>query len=172
MPRNQNATGTLEIVTNDVPATFSQQLNDRLRRIQLALSQLTSSSTSSGGGGSSTSTTGTISGELILTVPGTLAVESNAAPALILPANTSFSTITLLVKQAPQGAPIEAQLYVAGAAWGPVLSIAENTTQASFTLSAPTPIAANALIRLDITQVGATLTGQSFPGSDLTVMLW
>lgn len=167
MPLNaSNSLGSLEVNDAGVPASFLAKLNDRLRRISNLVASTSQTSLSS-----TTQVSGAASGELILTVPGTLAVESNAAAAVTLGENTKFSTLIALVKQAPQGAAITLQLYAGGNPWGPQISIAANATAAQLNVSGVAAIPANALIRLDITQVGATLSGQSFPGSDLTVIL-
>ena len=160
MPTNpKNQLGDLSVNDPDVSQSFLLKLNDRLRRISQIISGgnttiNNNNNTTIGGGGAS---------EVVLTVPGVIGVESDAAPAITLGSQTSFSTVVLLLKQAPQGANVTVQLYVAGATWGGPLSM--NGTSASFT-AAGGSIAANAIIRLDITGVGTT-----YPGSDLTVIL-
>jgi hypothetical protein len=163
MPSNSNSTGSLEVSSLSLPV-----LNDRLRRIGSILSSLTGGTTSS----STTSTTASASvNQIVLTVPGILAVQSNVAPILELASSQTFKTIVALVKIAPIGSPITVQLYVNGAEWGPVVTIAAGAFSGSASISGAGPIAANAPIRLDITGVGATLTGVSYPGSDLTVLV-
>jgi hypothetical protein len=161
MPSSSNSTGNLEISALSLPV-----LNDRLRRIGTILGALTGSSTVSSGSTASGSVN-----QIVLTVPGILAIQSNVAPILELAAAQTFSTIVALVKTAPIGSPITLQLYVSGAAWGPVVTIAAGALSGSGSISGAGPIPANAIIRLDITGVGATLTGVSFPGSDLTVLV-
>jgi hypothetical protein len=102
--------------------------------------------------------------QVVFFVPGTLGILSDAAPALTLPQDRRFSKVVALLKQAPQGAPVTAQLYVNGQKWGPQISL--NGASATQSLSNAGPIAADQVIRLDITSVGTT-----FPGADLTVIL-
>lgn len=156
LPTNSNSTGSLEINDSNVNQTFLGKLNDRMRRI----SQLVSA------GSFTSDNSDTSATELILSVPGTLSVESNAAPAVTLGTPTSFTTAVVLVKTAPQGNPLALQLYVNGSGWGQALSLPANSTSLKVGLSGVSAIAADQLIRLDITGVGLT-----FPGSDLTVIL-
>src|SRR5579875_1530743 len=147
MPASSSSLGSLEVNDTSVSQQFLQKLNDRLRRISTivsSISQTNVSNTVQVGG------TNSASGELILTVPGTLAVESDAAPAVTLGSNTTFSSAIALVKQAPQGAAITLQLYAGGAAWGPPLSIAAGATSTTVNVSVVAAIPANAIIRLDI----------------------
>lgn len=166
MPASNTSKLIQPILDPSLSPSFQQSLNDRLRQISLQLNN------ASAGTSTTTTTTGTSGsgGELILSVAGTLAILSDAAPATVLSGDTQFSTITMLAKTAPLGSSLTAQLFVAGVAWGPALTLAAGQILATFSVSAT--IAANALIRLDITGVGALLTGVSFPGSDLSVILW
>lgn len=160
MPTNPtNSAGSLEINDSTVSQQFLTRLNDRMRRIALALP----SATSTGSSGSSSSSGSTSGKQLFLCVPGTLAIQSNAAPAIELASTTAFSQIVMLLKQAPQGGSVVVQLYVAAAAWGPSVTLSSTSVTQSITAAA---IPANAIIRLDITGVGLT-----FGGSDLTVIL-
>jgi hypothetical protein len=159
MPSSSNAIGNLEI-----PSLSLGPLNDRLRRIGqlLASGKLTSST---GLAGSS------LAGQLEFTVPGILAIESDVCPVLTLPADQTFSELLAFVKSAPIGSPLTVQMYVGGTAWGPALSIAAGSKTAKASLTGNAKITADSIIRLDITGVGALLTGVSFPGSDLTVLI-
>lgn len=165
MPSNQNSTGQLEIPNANVDSNFLYLLNDRLRRIGGLLGA--GGSGSSGAAGSSGANGA--AGQLILAKAGILSVQSDVCPAVTLSVQTVFKKATVLLKQAPIGSAVTIQLYVNGSVWGPVLS----TTALSTTVdvSSAGAIAANQLVRVDVTAVGALLSGTSFPGSDLTVIL-
>jgi hypothetical protein len=162
VPSQTNQIGNLEVVSSAVDAGFLAVLNDRMRRIGSALANVVTSSGSSGtsgSGGSSGSVT-----QVTLTVPGTLGVESDAAPSLTLPVSFAPSRMVLLLKTAPIGAPVVVQLFAGGAVWGPALTASGLSVTAA--VSGYPAIAANALLRLDITSCGTT-----FPGADLTFEL-
>jgi len=61
------------------------------------------------------------------------------------------------------------QLLANGAAWGPALTMSNLSTKVD--VSSCPAIAADALIRQDITGVPALLSGISFPGEDVTLQL-
>jgi hypothetical protein len=112
--------------------------------------------------GGSGSTTG--ASQVQLSVPGTLAVMSYAAPLVELPFTITPTSIVALIKQAPVGAAITYRVKVAGVSYfsasvgtGLLLLSSGGTFQ---------PIAANSLITVDIVSVGTT-----FPGSDLSVLI-
>jgi len=162
MPVNTSETGSLEINDPNLPPSVQTKLNDRLRRIGRFIGTVSSGSgpgPGPGGGGGSAS----FGTQLVFTVPGTLAIESGAAPLLMLPSSVQFSQAVLLLNQAPQGGAVTVQLYVNGAAWGTALSISATSQTVSLSAGA---IAANQSIRLDITNVGL-----AFPGMDLTLLL-
>jgi hypothetical protein len=161
MPNNTNSLGSLEIIDSSVSSSFQTKLNDRLRRIGSIIGK------AGAAGGSGTSGSGV--SQITLSVSGILAVESDVAPPFTLGADTSFSTAVMLLKRPPIGSPVSVQLFVNGTPWGgPIVT---SSTSASIDVSGAGPIKANQLVRLDITGVGALLTGVSFPGSDLTVIL-
>ena len=154
MPTIKDSIGNLQLATLDLPT-----LNDRMRRIGGALTALDSGSTSgSGGSGSSVAAIA----QIILTVPGTLGVEGGAAPLLTLPAAKKFSTMVLILGTLPIGGAVTAQIYVNGTAWGPAATASGRVTK--FDVSSYPQIAADALLRLDVTSVPTT-----FPGADLTL---
>ena len=100
---------------------------------------------------------------LILTVPGTLAIESNAAPLVQFTAARSFTKIALFVKQAPAGAAITVSVNAGSKVLG-MAAIAAGAVSGTATVSWTLP--ANSLLTVDITGVGL-----SFPGADLTIEL-
>jgi hypothetical protein len=144
----------------EIPATLATVpdllpvLNDRMRRIQSAFDQGTTAAVASGGS----------PGELVLSIPGTLGIRSNAAPLVSFPAQVTPTDIVALLKTPPSGAPVTVQLNVGGQPYA-VLSIASGQVQAG-PQSASTPIPPNTLVTLDVTSVGT-----AFPGADLSVML-
>lgn len=102
---------------------------------------------------------------LILAVPGTLSIRSDAAPLVSLPAAKTPAGVVALLKQAPAGADLTCELSVGGAQWAS-LTIPDGETEARVGSSGLGRIEADQLIVLDITAVGTT-----FPGADLTVMI-
>ena len=131
-------------------------LNDRFRRVPA----------SSGPGAASVSVLAGGSGPamLVFTVPGTLAIQSNAAPLVSLAADTQPGSLVALLKQAPVGGPVLLKLATAtGLAIGAVTIPAGETTATDGSLA---KIPANQVLVLAITSVGLT-----FPGADLTVMV-
>lgn len=102
-------------------------------------------------------------GQVVLSIPGTLAIESNAAALLAYREARKVSEVELLVKQAPLGADVDVRVLVDGATMTTVKLLAGQTavkSAASFAIAAGKPV------RIDITNVGTT-----FPGADLSVIL-
>ena len=155
MPTLKDSIGNLQLASLDLPT-----LNDRMRRIGKALAAQDSSTT---GSGSSSGGVSAIS-QIILFVPGTLGVESGAAPLVTLPADKSFSAMVLILGTLPVGGSVTVQIHANGAAWGPAATASGQVTR--FDVSSYPAIAKDALIRLDLTSVGLT-----FPGADLTCEL-
>ena len=160
MPTLKDSIGNLQLASLDLPT-----LNDRMRRIGKALAAQDSSTT---GSGSSSGGVSAIS-QIILFVPGTLGVESGAAPLVTLPADKSFSTMVLILGTLPIGGGVTVQLYVDGNAWGPAATASGRVTK--FDVSTYPQLSKDALLRLDVTSVPAALSGVSFPGADLTLEL-
>ena len=103
-------------------------------------------------------------GEVVLSVPGTLGIQTNAAPLVSLRAAVTPVSLVALLKQAPQGAPVTIQVCVGGANWA-TLAIANGAVSATSPAGLGA-IAAGALVTLNITTVGTV-----FPGSDLSVLV-
>ncbi|HLW77791.1 MAG TPA: hypothetical protein VKS01_12415 [Bryobacteraceae bacterium] len=120
-----------------------------------AVQQQTSNSTPAASGAT---------GTLILTVPGTLAVQSNAAPIVVFSTARSFSSVTILATQAPVGGSITI-LGRAGPGQLGSVSIPDGGTK-PVTKSVSWNLPANTLLMFDLTSVGLT-----FPGSGLTIEL-
>ena len=123
--------------------------------------------------GFSTNGAGSTGNPLVITVPGTLAIQSNAGqvPAFYNRA-TALQGATLQVGEAPLGAALVVQV---GLATSPptvlfTLTLAAGSTVISATssqISAAASIPARTPVTLNITAVGST-----FPGQNLTLNLW
>lgn len=128
----------------------------------------TSSATQTGVGGSSSSTpngaTADAATMLILAVPGTLSVRSNAAPLLTLPKARNVAAVVALVKRAPTNQDLKWDIMAGAAKWASLTMTKDSTSVTLVTGLAALP--ADTPITLDITQVGTV-----FPGADLTVMI-
>ncbi len=107
---------------------------------------------------------GAPSGDMKISIPGTLAIGSNLGPAAFYTSAVSLQNgVTCMVKQAPVGADLVIQIYA-----GSTLLFTVTITAGSTTGSATgTPaIGAETPVIINITAVGTT-----FPGSDLTLAL-
>lgn len=133
-------------------------LNDRMRQIEglLGTTAKAAATSSSATGQSST-------GQVVLSVPGTLGMQSNAAPLVTFAASVTPSGLVALLKQTAIGASVQAQLMVAGVSYA-TLTIPAGQTQIS--IPGAGAIAAGALVTLNIISVGTT-----FPGAGLSVIL-
>lgn len=164
----------------DIPAGLTgaqliQTINDRLRTVQTALAQPPPAA-------APTTTASTVTApavttpapappaaapatptQLILSVPGTLAIESDAAALVQLQSTMNFTTAVLLLKQAPVGAALTIQA-VAGTTTLGTMSVPDGATSSSASVTWTVP--AGKVLMFNITGVGLT-----FPGSDLTIQL-
>jgi hypothetical protein len=107
---------------------------------------------------------GAPSGEMKISIPGTLAIGSNLGPAAFYTSTVALQNgVTCMVKQTPVGADLVIQVY-AGTTLLFTVTIAAGSTVGSATgtpaIGPETPVIIN------LTAVGTT-----FPGSDLTVAL-
>jgi hypothetical protein len=137
------------------PEDLVPAINDRFRRV---------AALSGGGGAGGPSGGGTGVGELVLAVPGTLAISSSAAPLVSLPAAVTPKSIPVLLKQAPRGGAVQVNV-LAGS--GTVGSVTISDGQKSAELKGNlTMIPADTAVVVEIASVGLT-----FPGADLTVMV-
>jgi|SRR5579872_1415129 len=110
--------------------------------------------------GASTPTTGT----LVLTVPGVLAIESSATPLISFPTLRSFRNASVLVKQAPLGAPIALRVSAGGWELGRI-AVADGSAAEAARVTWDVP--QGAVVTVDLVSVGLV-----FPGADLTLQLW
>jgi len=108
-------------------------------------------------------------GQLSIQVEGPLAIQTNAAPPLLMDSTHSVLDVYAVVGQAPTGGPVSMQITQNGQPYCQ-LTIPVNTTMSNvvngFALG---PLAVKAQIGLDITAV--TQTSGVQPGSDLTVTI-
>jgi len=102
---------------------------------------------------------------LILSVPGTLSIRSDAAPLVSLPEAKTPTAVVALLKQPPSGADLTCEVSVGGSVWASI-TIPNGETEARLGSKGLRQIGADQLVVLDITAVGTT-----FPGADLTVMI-
>lgn len=144
------------------PQTDRRVLNEKLRRIQSELEGTASTGTAAAT--VATASSSAAGQEIVLSVPGTLAIRSNAAALVSLPAARNVSEIVAVVKQAAAGGDLNLALFADGAAWATLKIAAGGKTATAAAKSLA--LAKNALVTLDITGVGLT-----FPGADLTVMI-
>lgn len=145
---------SLELPSRYKPEDLERLLNERLRRI----AGLLSTSGEAGGASVSSGASG-----LLLAVPGTLSVRSNAAPLVKLASSRRIAQLVALLKRAPSGAGITLRLQAGGAEVASV-AIAAGATAGEASVSAT--IGAETLVTLDITGVGSV-----FPGADLSLLV-
>ncbi len=108
-------------------------------------------------------------GQLTIQIEGPLAIQTNAAPLLLVESARSVRDVYAVLKQAPTGAPVTLQVTQNGAPFCQ-LTIPINATISNdvdgFALG---PLTEKAQIGLDVTSV--TQTSGTVPGSDLTVTI-
>lgn len=160
---NFTARTSLELPDVGLSLEAHLALNERFRTIAARLDAAmagtsTATAKSSGGGGSGAGS------ELVLSVPGTLGIRTDAAPRVSFPGAVTPAALVLLLKRAPQGAAVTVKVQVAGADWA-TLTIPDGAASAT-TTSGLGAIAADALVTVNLTSVGTV-----FPGADLTVLV-
>ena len=110
-----------------------------------------------------------LGGQLTIQVEGPLAIQTNAAPPLLVETSCSVRDVYAVVQDAPSGAPITMQVTQNGQVYCE-LTIATGATVSNdvdgFALG---PLQAQAIIGLNITSV--VQTTDTAPGSDLTVTI-
>jgi hypothetical protein len=108
-------------------------------------------------------------GQLSIQVEGFLAVQTDAAPPLVIDESHAARDIFAVVGEAPSGGAIQMQLRVGSTVYVS-LTIADGATMSNvvpgFGLA---PLAAGSLLRLDIT--GVPGAANTLPGRDLTVVV-
>jgi hypothetical protein len=103
--------------------------------------------------------------QLELTVPGVLGIGSSLAPLVSLDETRAASELVALVKGAPVGGQVQANVNVAGVKWAQI-AIANGAVTATVSAGGLAAIAQDALVTLDLIGVGL-----QYPGSDLTVLI-
>ena len=110
-----------------------------------------------------------LGGQLTIQIEGPLAIQTNAAPPLVVDTACSVRDVSAVVQDAPTGAPVTMQVTQNGNVYCE-LTIAMGATVSNvvdgFALG---PLPAEAIIGLNITSVVQTANTQ--PGSDLTVTI-
>jgi hypothetical protein len=110
-----------------------------------------------------------LGGQLTIQIEGPLAIQTSAAPPLVVDTACSVRDVSAVVQDAPTGAPVTMQVTQNGNVYCE-LTIATGATASNvvngFALG---PLEAQAIINLNITSVVETANTQ--PGSDLTVTI-
>jgi|GEM_PF-6611019 len=160
MPRRNLA---LELPEGLVGRSLDEALNERLRLISEALDILAVETTSAG----AVISTGSGSSLILLSLSGILAIQSDVAPRIALPAARTVSELIAIVKQAPTGGALTLRVrtLLGGVTTDfATLSIPDGSLRA--TVTSPGSLPADADVLLDIQGVGLT-----YPGRDLSVLL-
>jgi len=156
----------------EIPSDITPGSADHVRAVNRSLRRLAEAIAAVRPGTSTTNTTivqqtggGAAAVQAVLTVPGNLGVQADAAPRLSLSADQQARQLVAEVKRAPVGASLKLALLLDSDSWA-TMEIPDGQTRVEASALALPKIVANRNIRLDITQAGTT-----FPGSDLTVMI-
>ncbi len=169
---SQNAHTWLELPPNDkVDPGFQRDVNDSLRQIAR---QLDSISTGSGAKtttttGATTSTTAATGGQYSIEVQGYLAIETNAAPPLIVDTTQSVRDVTAYVNEAPEGGAVTMDLMQGSSLWCSLKIEAGKVASATTDGSALAQLKEGSRLSLNITAVPGG--GSAAPGRDLTVTI-
>ncbi len=108
-------------------------------------------------------------GQLSIQVDGYLAIESDAAPPLVIEDAHSVRDVFAVVQQAPTGAPIELQLRQDGEPYCSLTIPAGETMSNVVDGFGLPPLGEKSEVTLDVVSVGQT--AETTPGSDLTVTI-
>lgn len=112
----------------------------------------------------------TVSGGLIsIQVEGYLAIQTSAAPPLVIDEAHSVRDIFAVVQDAPAGAPVQLAVKVNGTLYCSLTIAAGNTVSNTVSGFGLTPLQSMDEITLDIVSVGSTAA--TTPGRDLTVTI-
>lgn len=141
-------------------AALMPVLNDRMRQIE-GLTGSTAKVASSTGGGTSTATG---SGQVGLSVPGTLGMKTTAAPLLLFGEAVTPSALVAIVAGAAIGASIIVQIMVGGVSYAQITTPAGMQSPNFVSVPGAGTIPANTVVTLNLISVGTT-----FPGSGLSV---
>jgi hypothetical protein len=156
------------------PASGDWQYTVSLPNVRIAGSELYMTNALGAGAATANSYTSTIDsglrtmagGQFSFQVSGYLAIQTNAAPLIIVDANRSVRDMYGIVGTAPTGAGIVLQINRNGSAYATVqFSVGTTTSNVVNGFGLP-PLQAGDQLSLNITGVGTTV-----PGSDLTLIL-
>jgi putative tail protein len=110
-----------------------------------------------------------LGGQLTIQVEGPLAIQTNAAPPLLVETSCSVRDVYAVVQDAPVGAPVVMQVTQNGQTYCELTIPTGATVSNDVDGFALGPLQAQAIIRLNITSV--VQTADTAPGSDLTVTI-
>ena len=110
-----------------------------------------------------------LGGQLTIQVEGPLAIQTNAAPPLLVETSSSVRDVYAVVQDAPAGAPIVMQVTQNGRTYCELTIPTGATVSNDVDGFALGPLQAQAIIGLNITSV--VQTADTAPGSDLTVTI-
>jgi hypothetical protein len=110
-----------------------------------------------------------LGGQLTIQVEGPLAIQTNAAPPLLVETSCSVRDVYAVVQDAPSGAPITMQVTQNGEVYCDLTIPTGATVSNDVDGFALGPLQAQAIIGLNITSV--VQTADTAPGSDLTVTI-
>ncbi|MBM3810473.1 MAG: hypothetical protein FJW20_02440 [Acidimicrobiia bacterium] len=159
------------------PASGSYSYPILLPNIRLAAADLMMTNSRGNSETSKVAVTGTVEnglrtlsgGQLAIQVEGFLAIQTNAAPPLVVETARSVLDVFAVVGEAPTGAPIELTLKKDGLPYANLVIPAGATISNIVDGFGLLPLAAMARLTLDVTSVGQTFTTTS--GRDLTVTI-
>ena len=169
VPFNKNFFGS--------PASGDWQYSMKLPDVRLASAELAMTNGLGTGATTVNSYTGTIDsglrtlagGQYSFQITGYLAIQTSAAPAIIVDADRAIRDIYGILGSAPTGAGVTIQLNRNGVAWATVSFAAGSTTSSVVAGFGLTPLRAGSpgdILTLDVQSVGTTN-----PGSDLTIII-
>jgi hypothetical protein len=108
-------------------------------------------------------------GQLSLQVEGYLAIQTDAAPPLVIEATEAMRDIFAVVGEAPSGGAIELQLRHGSTVFCSLTIADGTTTSASVNGFGLAPLVASSLVSIDILSVPGA--ADTLPGADLTVII-
>lgn len=150
----------LELPPNtSVDAAYQQAVNDSMRQIARQLDSLGTAPTGKAQPGNTTG------GQLILTAPGLLAIQSSVTPLVSLESAGAPVEILAYLKRAPAGGNFSAVINVKGKPYF-TINIPQGATSMDATGQTFGQIPANSVVSVDVTGVGG-----DFPGADLSVLI-
>jgi len=140
-----------------------------MRQIALQLDSIstgTGTQTNAGGGTNVTTSTST-GGQYSIQVDGYLAIQSNAAPPLVVDTTQTPIDATAYVNEPPAGGPVVCQIFQ-GATLYATLTIPAGATQSN-TVTGLAQLTQGSRVTLNITEVPGSASVA--PGRDLTVVM-